>query len=172
MMFKRQALVLTMRLNTLSKPFSMLSIPFSKASNLSLTASIFATLVPSLRRMLKDASTHCNSFKFFCAFTPFCINFATNTHLVAFDFEAGTAKKANRDWKTDMFIPMTSLTTLIKETSCWSSSITGDTPNLFSICFKVVINFLAFFFIFFEKKLYSTTILSMLESPFLLLRAE
>jgi len=175
-MFKRQTLVLTMPLNKLSKPFSMISMPFSKASNLSCVACILATLVPSLRRLLKDASTHCNSLEFSVlsshVITPLCINFASNNHLVPFDFGAGTAKKASRDWKTDMFVPMTSLSTLVKAESCWSWSKSGDIPNLLSICFKVVINFLAFFFIFFEKKVYSATTFSMLESPFLLLRAE
>jgi len=176
MMFKRQALVLTMCLNKLSKPFPMLSMPFSKASNLSCAACIPATLLPSLTRLLKVASTHCNSLEFSVlsshVITPLCINFASNNHLVPFDFGAGTAKKASRDWKIDMFITMTSLSTLVKTESCWSWSKSGDTPNLLSICFKVVINFLAFFFIFFEKELYSATTLSMLESPFLLRRAE
>jgi len=73
-------------------------------------------------------------------------------------------------WKMDKFIVITSLRTLI--TASWSWFNTVDDPNLLSICFKDEINFLALLFIFLVNKLYSATLFSMLESPFLLLRAE
>ncbi|KAJ1377302.1 hypothetical protein SESBI_49035 [Sesbania bispinosa] len=91
---------------------------FSQASNLSCATYILATLDPSLRRLLKDACTDCNSLKSreFSSHDviPLCINFVTSNHLVAFDFEGGRDKKDKRDWKMDMFIVMTSLSTLIK----------------------------------------------------------
>src|SRR3954469_25855209 len=101
MMFKRQTLVLIKRLNTLSKPFSIISIAFSKASNLSCASCILQTLKPSLERVLKDASTHSNSLKFskFSSHdtTLLCINLVTLNHLFAFDFDAETAKKDKSD---------------------------------------------------------------------------
>jgi len=174
--FKREALVLIKRLKTLSNPFSTLSIAFSKVSNLSCATRMFSSWVPSFRRVLKAISTQCNSLSFseFSSdgFTPLCINFATSNHLVAFEFDEDMVKNDKIDWNTDKLITMTSLSTLVTEARWWSRSKSGDTPNLPSICFNDVINLLAFLFIFLANNLYSATLVSTLESPFLLRRAE
>lgn len=108
----------------------------------------------------------------FTRYHPLMHQFCHRNHLIAFDFVTGPAKTDKRDWKIDMFITVTSLSTLITSAS-WSSWFkSGDVPNLLSICFKDVINFLTFFFIFFVKILYTATLPSILESPFHLRRAE
>jgi len=172
-MFKREALVLIKCLNKLSKPFSKLSMASSKASNLSCATCILSSLVPSFRRELKAASTHCiSSLVPSHGFAPLCINFATNDHLDVFEFDEDTVKNDKINWKTDKLIRMTSLRTLITAAKWWSRSKSGDTPNLPSICFKDEINLMAFFFIVFVNNLYSATLASTHESPFLLRREE
>ena len=117
MMLRREALVFTNRLYMHSKPLSRPSMLTSKPSSLLRAISIVSNLASSLEMAPSENSTLSNSFMF-SAFSsqetaPLCINLETSDHLLSFGFNTGVDNNKTSDWKMEMLIILTSLSSLI-----------------------------------------------------------
>ena len=156
-MLRREALVLIKCLNMHSKPLSRLSMLTSKAPSPLWVICIFSKSALPFERALTAKSIFSNSFTLSCLSsqetTPLCIYFETSDHLLGFDFNTGVDKNNTSDWKIEMLIALTSVSTLITVESWWSWLKSGEASVLLFIFFIAASNFLESLFIFFLEQM-------------------